>query len=413
MLNLAKKRPKKDEAAKAASAPKPANSQRLDCIAFVADNQTHGVMGSVVKQLFGKSQVRDGGSREALEFLTENAAPGLLVVDITDAPKPLNALLPIVAAFMDDTKVIAIGNVNDVQFYHEVIEAGVADYMVKPITDKALTATINRITQPTAATGANDSRRIVTVIGSRGGVGSSLVAVNCAWLIAQEQKRPTTLLDLDLQNGTVALALDIEPTRGLREALEHPARIDSLFISSASVKVGEHLHVMAAEESVEEDVHYDASGVTILLDAIKRQSECIVIDLPRSAIRARPRVLAAATDIILVTDFTLAGLRDAIRINAQIQQVASNARLTIVANRCVHKDSALARSEFERALGHKIDLLLPEDAKAAQQAASAGKPLSAAVPSSKTTAALRQLAGRLGHVSTEKRRWSLWRRRKE
>jgi pilus assembly protein CpaE len=231
--------------------------------------------------------------------------------------------------------------------------------------------------------------------------------------MAQEQNRATTLLDLDLQNGTVALALDIEPTRGLREALEHPARIDSLFISSAAVKVGERLHVMAAEESVEEDVHYDAAGVTILLDAIKRQSECIVIDLPRSAIRARARVMAAATDIILVTDLTLAGLRDAIRINAQIQQLASDAQLILVGNRCVHKDTALARSEFERALGHKIDLLLPEDAKAAQQAASAGKPLSAAVPSSKTTAALRQLTSRIGQVSTEKRRWSLWRRRQE
>ena len=411
MLNLAK-RSKKDDAAKAASAPTPASAQRMDCAAFVADNQTHGVMSTVAKQLFGKSQVRDGGSREALEFLTDNAAPGLLIVDITDAPKPLNALLPIVAAFMDNTKVIAIGNVNDVQFYHEVIEAGVADYMVKPITEKALTTAINRITQPTA-TGQSDNRRVVTVIGSRGGVGASLIAVNCAWLMAQEQKRATTLLDLDLQNGTVALALDIEPTRGLREALEHPARIDSLFISSAAVKVGERLHVMAAEESVEEDVHYDASGVTILLDAIKRQSECIVIDLPRSAIRARARVLSAATDIVLVTDFTLAGLRDAIRINAQIQQLAPSAHFTLVANRCVHRDSALARSEFERALGRKVDLVLPEDPKAAQQAASAGKPLSAAVPSSKTAAALRQLATRIGQVPTEKRRWSLWRRRQE
>jgi pilus assembly protein CpaE len=231
--------------------------------------------------------------------------------------------------------------------------------------------------------------------------------------MAQEQNRATTLLDLDLQNGTVALALDIEPTRGLREALEHPARIDSLFISSAAVKVGERLHVMAAEESVEEDVHYDASGVTVLLDAIKRQSECIVIDLPRSAIRARARALTAATDIILVTDFTLAGLRDAIRIHAQIQQLAPNAQFILVANRCVHKDAALARAEFERALGHKVDIVLPEDAKAAQQAASAGKPLSAAVPSSKTTVALRQLTSRIGEVSTEKRRWSLWRRRQE
>jgi len=411
MLNLVK-RSKKENAVKAASKPTAANAQRLDCAAFVADNQTHGLISGVAKQLFGKSQVRDGGSREALEFLTENAAPALLIVDISDVPKPLNALLPIVAAFMDDTKVIAIGDVNDVQFYHEVIEAGVADYLVKPITEKTLTTAINRITQPTAA-GQSDNRRVVTVIGSRGGVGASLVAVNCAWLLAQEQKRATTLLDLDLQNGTVALALDIEPTRGLREALEHPARIDSLFISSAAVKVGEHLHVMAAEESVEEDVHYDASGVTILLDAIKRQSECIVIDLPRSAIKARPRALGAATDIVLITDFTLAGLRDAIRINTQIQQSAPNARRTIVANRCTQKDSALARSEFERALGCKVDVILPEDPKAAQQAASAGKPLSAAVPSSKTAAALRQLAARIGQVSTEKRRWSLWRRRQE
>jgi pilus assembly protein CpaE len=411
MLNLVK-RSNKEKAIKAVSKPKAANAQRLDCVAFVADNQTHGVISGVTKQLFGKSQVRDGSSREALEFLTESTAPALLIVDISDVPKPLNALLPIVAAFMDDTKVIAIGDVNDVQLYHDVIEAGVADYLVKPLTEKTLTAAINRITQPTAA-GESDNRRIVTVIGSRGGVGSSLVAVNCAWLMAQEQKHPTTLLDLDLQNGTVALALDIEPTRGLREALEHPARIDSLFISSASVKVGEHLHVMAAEESVEEDVHYDASGVTILLDAIKRQSECIVIDLPRSAIKARPRALAAATDIIVVTDFTLAGLRDAIRINAQIQQAAPNAQRTIVANRCIHKDSALARSEFERALGCKVDFVLPDDPKATQQAASTGKPLCAAVPSSKTATALRQLAARIGKVSTEKRRWSLWRRRQE
>jgi pilus assembly protein CpaE len=170
---------------------------------------------------------------------------------------------------------------------------------------------------------------------------------------------------------------------------------------------------MAAEESVEEEVHYDAAGVTVLLDAIKRQSECIVIDLPRSAIRARARALTAATDIILVTDFTLAGLRDAIRIHAQIQQLAPNAQFILVANRCVHKDAALARAEFERALGHKVDIVLPEDAKAAQQAASAGKPLSAAVPSSKTTVALRQLTSRIGEVSTEKRRWSLWRRQQE
>ena len=76
----------------------------------------------------------------------------------------------------------------------------------------------------------------IAVIGTRGGVGATSVAANLAWLLAEETKLKTALIDLDLWFGTVALSLDIEPTRGLREALENPARIDSLFVSSATAK---------------------------------------------------------------------------------------------------------------------------------------------------------------------------------
>ena len=72
------------------SRPKlPAGGQRLDCLAFVADNQTHGVMSSVdLKQLFGKSQVRDGGSREALEFLPRMRRPACWSSTSRTRPSP-------------------------------------------------------------------------------------------------------------------------------------------------------------------------------------------------------------------------------------------------------------------------------------------------------------------------------------
>ena len=103
--------------------------------------------------------------------------------------------------------------------------------MVKPITDKALTATINRITQPTCR---RQRRQPPHRDGDRRARRRrlDLVAVNFAWLLAHEQKRRRRCIDLDLQHGTLALALDLEPTRGLREALEHPERIDSLFIAA-------------------------------------------------------------------------------------------------------------------------------------------------------------------------------------
>src|SRR3546814_4425886 len=64
------------------------------------------------------------------------------------------------------------------------------------------------------------------VIGTRGGVGASSIATSLAWLLSDKQKRPTALLDLDVHFGTNALAMDLEPGRGLTDATENPSRID-------------------------------------------------------------------------------------------------------------------------------------------------------------------------------------------
>src|SRR3546814_1972017 len=98
---------------------------------------------------------------------------------------------------------------------------------------------------------ASDLKARIAVIGSRGGVGSSTFAVNLAWILAEERKYKTTLIDLDLEFGTIALSLDLEPTRGLREALENPARVDGLFISSATAKLTENLRSEAHKSALQ------------------------------------------------------------------------------------------------------------------------------------------------------------------
>jgi pilus assembly protein CpaE len=350
-----------------------------DCLAIVGDNQTHGVVSAVCEQRFPLLRLRDGSSREALEILAGSSPPAVLILDISDAPKPLTAIMPIMATFGDNTKVIAIGTVNDINLYREMIETGVVEYLIKPVTEKSLLGAIARLdAKPEEPkTAAPPSKRtLVAVLGTRGGVGSTTIALNLAWLSASEQMRRTSLLDLDLQNGTIALSLDIEPTRGLREALENPARIDSLFISSAAIKLGERLSVLAAEEAAAEDVHYDPSAVDLLLEEMHRQSETIVVDLPRGVAAVRARTLAAASHILVVTDLTLAGLRDAIRVVGVAQQVAPQARLMVIASRTGERDG-VTRGEFEKALNRKIDFIIPEDAKAVTAAANTGKPLAA------------------------------------
>ncbi len=394
--------------------PRLSGAEAVDCLAIINDNQTLELIGAVCEPRFPLLKVRDGGSREAMEILAGSSPPNVLILDVSDTPKPLTAIMPIVATFADGTKIIAIGSVNDIGLYHEMIESGAIEYLVKPVGEKALLAALARLEakpadEPRPAAESPAKRNVVAVLGTRGGVGSSTVAVNCAWLIANEHKQRTTLLDLDLQNGTVALALDVEPTRGLREALENPARIDSLFIGSAAVKVGERLSILAAEEGLADDMRFDSTAIDLLIEELHRHSDCIVIDVPRTMSAARGRVLAAATDVIVVSDLSLAGLRDAIRLHGAVQKSAPEARIRFLVNRAGAKD-AIAKAEFEKALGRKVDFMMPEDNRLLVAAANKGKPIAALGGGGKIGPVMRALVATMFAPDSAKKPKGFWRR---
>lgn len=355
----------------------------VECIAFVGDNQTHGVVSNVLEQHFSDPVIRDGSTAQVIEYLSETSSPPqVLIVDLSDSASPLTSIMSLTAALSEETRIIGIGSVNDITLYREVIDAGATDYVVKPVTEKTLALAIQRAneTTPNQSSGPASSpvevkQQRIAVIGSRGGAGVSTIATNLAWFYAEDLKRKTVLVDLDLEFGTIALSLDLEPTRGLREALENPSRIDSLFISSATAKLSDNLSVMATEETLAEDLHFNPNAVDVLFETIGRSTDTIVIDVPRPAFSVRQKVFEAATKIIVVTEMTLSGLRDSIRLLANVEDVAPETPVSVIANRAGGVSQAMPIGEFQKALGRKIDFQIPEEPKALNTAANNGKPL--------------------------------------
>jgi pilus assembly protein CpaE len=296
--------------------PEPLQTEAAECIAFVGDEQTHSVVSSVLQQFFADAVVRDGDSSAALAYLAEVPAPKIVIVDIGETNQPLSAMLSLTAAFTDDTQMIGIGEINDIALYRELTEAGVTDYLVKPVSEKALAAAISRSEEkskveaaPTPQASPEEVHKVV-VVGARGGVGASTTAVNLAWIFAEEKGMKTALVDLDLEFGTIALSLDLEPTRGLREALETPARIDNLFISSATAKLSDNLSIMATEENLAHGHSFSPNAVGVLFETLAHENGCIIVDLPRALYSVRDQVLNEATRVILVTELSLPALRD-------------------------------------------------------------------------------------------------------
>lgn len=367
-------------------------------MAVVGDPITRETVRGVAGRFgWGEATVREGGAGEARELLAASPAPAVLVVDVSDCDDVVAAMDALADVCDPHTRVVALGRANDVELYRALMRMGVSDYLVKPVAAEALADALHRAAHPQAAEpAATRPARVVALIGVRGGVGATSLALSVAWDLAHEQQKKTVLLDLDMQFGAAALALDLEPGRGLREILTNPERIDALLIGSAMTRQSDRLHVLGAEEPLEDDIDIGPRGLSALLGALSETAELVVVDTPRRADRLTRETLARADAVAVVTDLSLPAMRDTQRVLSMLRSLRPQGGVTVVANRAGGVAGEVPQGEFEKAIAAKIDLLVPYDAKAATTSAERAKPMAAVAAAGPLQDALRGLTAALG-----------------
>ncbi len=365
--------------------------------AFVCDDATADMLRPVaVEHGWSPEKVNKGGLRNAVQTLSVSASPSILFVDLSESGDPLSDINSLAEVCEPGTVVIAAGQVNDVRLYRDLVASGIQDYLLKPFTADQLRDAFAHaqltISGPRLSENATEKPNVTAaVIGVRGGVGASTVASSLAWLMGDKGGRSTALLDLDIHFGTGALGLDLEPGRGLTDAIENPSRIDGLFIERAMVRANDKLCVLSAEAPLNQSVLSDGSAFFQLQEEIRHAFEGTVIDLPRNMLVQFPHLITDVNMVIIVVDFTLAATRDAIRVLSWLKANAAQARVLVVANKIVGAVQEVSRKDFEHSIERKVDVVMPYEPKAAMQAAKLGQPLAKSTKSSKLSQPLSQL----------------------
>jgi pilus assembly protein CpaE len=364
-------------------------------IAFARDEASRAVLTEVLEA--GASSISNGGIEEATGYMLHDPSSKTVIVDLSETAEPLAALDRFAETCLPDTRVIAVGEVNDIHFYRALRKAGVAEYLVKPLTAEALRAALaTPVAAPPEAAPAPADQKVecetIAVIGARGGVGATMVAVALAWLAGDKTRRKTVLVDLDLSCGAASLALDVESGHGLSEALANPDRIDAMLLAVAAARVGEHLHLLSSEQALDSSPTIQPDGIEKLAKGLRQGFQRVILDVPRSDGAILKQALSQSSIIVIVTDFSIAGVRDTGRLIALAQKLAPGARRLVVGNRSgTGRKGDLTRGEIEKALGLTMAAVIPEDSIAVPQALNSGKPVPASAPASPVTAALREL----------------------
>ncbi len=367
--------------------------------AFACDEATAELLRAVTIEMgWQPEKVNKGGLRNAVQTLAVSASPTILFVDLAESGDPLNDINSLAEVCEPGTVVIAAGQVNDVRLYRDLVASGIQDYLLKPFsTDQLREALAHaQLTLAGPRVAEHDADRphaMTAVIGVRGGVGTSMVATSLGWLLAESEGRSTALLDLDVHFGTAALSFDVEPGRGLTDAIENPSRIDGLFIERAMVKATSKLSVLSAEAPLNQPLMTDGSAFYQLQEELRGAFEMTVLDLPRHMLIQHPHLLHDCQSIVLVVELTLAAARDTIRMLSWLKANIPGAQVSVVANGVITGAAAeISRKEFEASIEHRIDLAIPFDAKLIAQAAKLGKPVAEVGKTGKTSAPMIELA---------------------
>jgi pilus assembly protein CpaE len=274
------------------------------------------------------------------------------------------------------TAVVLIGSENSASAYRAALEIGARDYLSLPLEHDHLLRCLSLIRLQ--ATGRRKRPcRVVACIGSAGGTGGTTIAANIAWMLATDGERDVALLDPDRFVSPLTFALDVEPTKELRQHFETEARRDTAQLDVVPSYLGSRLAVFAMDDEFETDSR--AADPQRVMAGLRKSFEFVVVDLGLRDVRDNNPILAYVNEAVLVASPTFPSLRNTNKIVRFLQREYPAIALRILINQ-TKLEAECSSAEIKKCLEKTAAILLPFVPREMGEARRKAMPLAAAHP---------------------------------
>lgn len=335
-----------------------------------------------------------GGVSKAIDQFQTAATPNLIILETLASGAEIFAQLAELAEVCDpSSKVVIIGQVNDIILYRELIRQGISEYIVRPQSPLQIIKTIADLYVDPAAPPIG---KTIAFVGARGGVGSSTIAHNVAWCTAEEYKSSTVVLDLDLPFGTASLDFDQEASAGLFEALSSPERLDDVLLDRLLQKYTDYLSLFTAPSMLDRDFDLDEQAFETVVDVVRGAAPTVVVDVPHVWTNWSKRILTGADEIVITATPDLASFRNTKNLIDSLNGARPNdSSPTLIINQFDSKLSAVQPDQFAEHVGIEPAQVFAWEPQLFAAAATNAAPIMEVGPKTKTAHGLQDLAADL------------------
>lgn len=322
--------------------------------------------------------------------------PNLLILELLEGEKDKTfAYINDLRRASPDTEIFLTAAQIDVEVLLEVIHAGVSEFLPQPIkpeqVEKALGQYKVRSRQRHQTT-PGEQGKIISVIGAKGGVGTTTIAVNFALTLQHALKeRSNLLMDLNFQDGEIPLFLDMNPEHGLSD-LAQKSNFDAVFLQSLISTHSSGMSILPMGSLNQEpipirpDIMGEAGG---LLGSL---FDFLIVDCGQRLGDINRSILERSSCIFVVSTMAAPVLRRAKELLDAIRKMdIMGCEVVVVFNRFTSRASP-SLQQTEQFLKIKQAKLIPNDYDLACRAINEGQPIVELAPRSRLSKSIRQLA---------------------
>jgi pilus assembly protein CpaE len=254
------------------------------------------------------------------------------------------------------------------------MRAGAREFLSEPVASDVAAEALVR-----AAARRDEIRRqktklgkLLVFTGAKGGCGVTTVASNYAVALAKYGK--TALIDLDLYLGDAALTLGLTTPFTVLDAFDNLTRLDSDYLAGLMTKHASGLNVLGAPDKIPSGLP-PMKGVEPLLRLARTDYDYVVVDAGSCSMEAYETLFETASTVYLVTQVSVADLRNANRIVTRYFSGVNSETLEVVMNRYNPKEIEINEEAITKAVTRPAKWRIPNDFVAAHRAQNIGVPL--------------------------------------
>ncbi|MDB6353952.1 AAA family ATPase [Trichococcus sp. K1Tr] len=275
---------------------------------------------------------------------------------------------------------------------HNALFSGAKDVLVKPLEPEKVAGAIYRIHQLSERKAAlqnnsvnkkvrkRDLGQVYTVFSTKGGVGKTFVSINLAASLAKKQDARVVLLDLDLDFGNAALALNLYPKFTISDVVDDIRNIDSDLIESYLMPHESGIKVLPANLQQQMNDYMNAEHIRIILESLRESFDYIVVDMPARFVDKVMPALALADTLLVVTTPEISSVRNVKALLATLMDLNfPQSKVKIILNKEQIRGD-IKQKDIELTLNKKVDAAIGFDYQKVLSSLNRGIPLVSEYP---------------------------------